>query len=161
MARKTALLLILALAGCGGLQGHDSQPQAPVGAASSPPPSPLPLPALTSDQARVERVLGMEGDRLWLSLSARPAGIEPQVLLTPRGMRLPSVAGQCPLERNLARALVVFLNERLAGQVMVLEGMALTDTGMVADVTLDGRSLLQRLDAEGLARPAGSPGWCP
>ncbi|WP_417346578.1 hypothetical protein [Ferrimonas sp.] len=161
MARKTALLLILALAGCVGLQGQVDHVRAPAEAASSPPPSELPLPALASDQARVEQVLGMEGDKLWIALAARPAGIEPQVLLTPRGMRLPSVSGRCPLERNLARALVVFLNERLAGQVMTLEGMALTEQGMVADVTLDGQPLLQRLESEGLARPAGSLGWCP
>ncbi|BDY03385.1 hypothetical protein [Ferrimonas sp. YFM] len=161
MGRKLALLLILALAGCGGLPGHEVTTQAPAGTAASPPPSELPLPAMSSDQARVERVLGMEGNRLWLSLSARPAGIDPQVLLTPRGMRLPSVTGTCPLERNLARALVVFVNERLAGQVMTLEGMALTEQGMVADAFLDGQPLLQRLQAEGLARPTDSPGWCP
>ena len=149
------------MGGGGGLPGHEVNPQVPAGVAASPPPSELPLPALRSDQARVERVLGMEGDRLWIALSVRPSGIEPQVLLQPRGMRLPSVAGTCPLERNLARALVVFVNERLAGQVLTLEGMALTDQGMVADAFLDGQPLLQRLQAEGLARPPGSSGWCP
>ncbi|TKB48623.1 hypothetical protein FCL40_10705 [Ferrimonas sediminicola] len=162
MSRTVFGFLLLCLAGCSGLNTTFNKPYAPLDEVQASPPPPLPPPPpLKADQARVERVLGMERDRLWLTLSSRPVGIAPQVLLAPREVMLPSVSAGCPLERNLARALVVYLNEQLAGQVMQLEGMAVTETGVVAEVILDGQPLLQRLEAEGLARPLGSFGWCP
>ena len=112
-----------------------------------------------------EYVRAYDGDTVTVSVDDWPDVIGDEISVRVRGVDTPEIRGDCPAEKERARAARDFVRERLdsADQVELRQIERGKYFRVVATVMVDGRDLADALTDRGLGREYGGgsrAGWC-